>query len=552
MDQKPAMSLVAQFDDLSRLVDSNIRGNDIALEFLEFVKNQELCRQRWQAAESRARTLEEENKNLALAKAHLEAKLLHVMGTLENEVARRERCEQKLALQRQRFNQIRQCILSTHDHQVNQENMVRLNHLVNLEEDAPAWCLNLTDRSVGSVLSPSGSESDDTAATPQPPLAVDPQQADIGGRSSLLNAAGDNAPGGTFEAEKSIGDSLAIGKACMAQPSEVFSTTMSLVAGNRGYVATMTSRLEEDPSMLPRNRARRSLSNPAEPTAASQPRTPRRSVDDSVLEPQAGFVAALDELGPLRRSTPLGLDRHRAHVFAGKTMLRPDKCSVCGKRIPFYKTASKCTLCAAVCHPLCEPFVEQPCMPCGKVSHLGLISDHVPSTAPMVPPLLVHCLLEVERRAAAFPGALYATPAPKEQVRELVQCLLRGKDTPDLASYELPVVCGAVLDFISSLKETLVTKSLWRNFVKASEAKDSGERLWQLVHHVGQLPRPNRDSLSLLLRHLHRLRERPGATEDLVAAFSPFMVGCSVDSPSPQLELEEASKHARVCCLLPG
>lgn len=82
------------------------------------------------------------------------------------------------------------------------------------------------------------------------------------------------------------------------------------------------------------------------------------TVDDSTVEAQAGFVAALDELGPLRRSTPVRPEGHGVHAFASRTMLRPEKCGVCGKRIPFYKAVSKCANCPAVCHPQCQPFVR--------------------------------------------------------------------------------------------------------------------------------------------------------------------------------------------------
>lgn len=575
MDRKQEMSLVAQYDDLFRLVQESVRGSDITLEFLNFVKNQELCRQRWHAAELRVKKLEDENKELALTKAHLEAKLLHLRGTLEHEVSKRERCEQKLSMQQHRFNLIRQCVLNTDDQRVGQTKTVKssLRDLINLDEDAPVWRHNTTDKSVGSVLSPSGSEFDDTTeeaenggwchqtrspSTSSPALAACPQHNGIAHDCPpVKEVGGGGLSKGTFQTEKSIGDSLTIAKACVEQPSscEVFATTVTMVAGSKGYVATMTSRLEEDPAMLPRNKVRRSLSNPTEPKAAPQSRAPRRSVDDSTVEAQAGFVAALDELGPLRRSTPVRPEGHGVHAFASRTMLRPEKCGVCGKRIPFYKAVSKCANCPAVCHPQCQPFVEQACVlePVARptLTRRGLISDHVPLVAPMVPPLLAHCLPEVERRAAGSPDGLYGTAAPKEQVEALVEQFLQGKDMPNLAACELAVVCGAVMNFLGSLKETLVTKSLWKNFVKASGCEDPEERLWQAVHLVGQLPRPNRDTLSLLLRHLQQLGKRQGAAGDLVATFGPCLVGFSVDNPSPQLQLQEIPMQVAVMrCLL--
>ncbi|EEC08956.1 racgtpase-activating protein, putative [Ixodes scapularis] len=462
-----------------------------------------------------------------------------------------------------RFNLIRQCVLNTDDQRVGQAKTVKssLHDLINLDEDAPVWGHNTTDKSVGSVLSPSGSEFDDTTedaenggwcrpkrspSTSSPALTTCPQHNGVvRDCPPVTEVGGGGLSGGTFQTEKNIGDAPTIAKARVEQPSscEVFATTVTMVAGSKGYVATMTSRLEGDPAMLPRNKIRRSLSNPAEPTAAPQSRAPRRSVDDSTVEAQAGFVAALDELGPLRRSTPVRPEGHGVHAFASRTMLRPEKCGVCGKRIPFYKAVSKCANCPAVCHPQCQPFVKQACVlePVARPRSAGrgLISDHVPLVAPMVPPLLAHCLPEVERRAGGSPDGLYGATAPREQVEALVEQFLQGKDTPNLAACELAVVCGAVMNFLGSLKETLVTKSLWKSFVKASGCEDPAERLWQAVHLVGQLPRPNRDTLSLLLRHLQQLGKRQGAAGDLVATFGPCLVGFSVDNPSPQLELQE-------------
>lgn len=46
-----------------------------------------------------------------------------------------------------------------------------------------------------------------------------------------------------------------------------------------------------------------------------------------------------------------------------KTMVMPDNCVVCEKRIRFGKTAVKCKECRGVCHVECKEKLPLPCIP---------------------------------------------------------------------------------------------------------------------------------------------------------------------------------------------
>jgi predicted HAD superfamily phosphohydrolase len=49
---------------------------------------------------------------------------------------------------------------------------------------------------------------------------------------------------------------------------------------------------------------------------------------------------------------------------------------------------------------------------------MGTISDYAPSTAPMVPSLIVHCVNEVDLRGLNEVG-IYRIPGSEKEVREL-------------------------------------------------------------------------------------------------------------------------------------
>lgn len=91
----------------------------------------------------------------------------------------------------------------------------------------------------------------------------------------------------------------------------------------------------------------------------------------------------------------------RAHNFVQKTFIMPENCASCAKRIGFGRMVFKCLECSSVVHPECADKLPLPCIPVGtspKRATTGLISDYAPSTAPRIPPLVIYCINEVERR----------------------------------------------------------------------------------------------------------------------------------------------------------
>jgi len=89
----------------------------------------------------------------------------------------------------------------------------------------------------------------------------------------------------------------------------------------------------------------------------------------------------------------------RCHNFVNKPFILPESCWSCSKKLGYGRSGLKCLECQVVTHPDC--IVAVPCVPSGaspKKVGTGLISDYTPSTPPMVPAVVVHCAVEVERR----------------------------------------------------------------------------------------------------------------------------------------------------------
>lgn len=133
----------------------------------------------------------------------------------------------------------------------------------------------------------------------------------------------------------------------------------------------------------------------------------------------------------------------------------------------------------------------------------GYIGDFTPTTPPMVPALVIHCLNEIENRGLNEIG-IYRIPGSEREVKDLKERLFKAKTTPCLNQVDIHVVCGVVKDFLRSLHEPLVTYKLWRSFVRAVEATDPQDVATALMQTVAKLPQPNRDTLAYMILHFRR------------------------------------------------
>lgn len=256
-------------------------------------------------------------------------------------------------------------------------------------------------------------------------------------------------------------------------------------------------------------------------------------------------------------STPQSNGGVRLHEFVSKTVIKPESCVPCGKRIKFGKISLKCRDCRVVSHPECRDRCPLPCIPnLGgtpvKIGE-GVLADYVPDTSPMIPPIVVHCISEIEQRGLHEAG-LYRLSGAERTVRELKEKFLRSKTVPVLSKVDdIHAVTGLLKDFLRNLKEPLLTFRLNRSFMDAAEISDDDNSIALMYQTIGDLPQPNRDTLAFVILHLQRVADSLDTKMDisnLSRVFGPTIVGHAVPNPDPMTILQDTKRQPKVVARL--
>lgn len=243
----------------------------------------------------------------------------------------------------------------------------------------------------------------------------------------------------------------------------------------------------------------------------------------------------------------------RLHEFVSKTVIKPESCVPCGKRIKFGKISLKCRDCRVVSHPECRERCPLPCIPnLGgtpvKIGE-GVLADYVSDTSPMIPSLVVHCVSEIEQRGLHEAG-LYRLSGADRTVKELKEKFLRGKTVPVLSKVEdIHAITGLLKDFLRNLKEPLLTFRLNRPFMEAAEVSDDDNSIALMYQTISDLPKPNRDTLAFMVLHLQRVADSTDTRMDvsnLARVFGPTIVGHAVPNPDPMTILQDTKRQPKV------
>uniref|UniRef100_A0A669C1D2 Rac GTPase-activating protein 1 n=1 Tax=Oreochromis niloticus TaxID=8128 RepID=A0A669C1D2_ORENI len=252
-------------------------------------------------------------------------------------------------------------------------------------------------------------------------------------------------------------------------------------------------------------------------------------------------------------STPQSNGGVRLHEFVSKTVIKPESCVPCGKRIKFGKISLKCRDCRVVSHPECRERCPLPCIPNlgGTPVRIGegVLADYVPDTSPMIPPIVVHCISEIEQRGLHEAG-LYRLSGAERTVKELKEKFLRSKTVPVLSKVDdIHAVTGLLKDFLRNLKEPLLTFRLNRAFMDAAEISDDDNSIALMYQTIGDLPQPNRDTLAFVILHLQRVADSLDTKMDisnLSRVFGPTIVGHAVPNPDPMTILQDTKRQPKV------
>ncbi|XP_026521382.1 rac GTPase-activating protein 1-like [Notechis scutatus] len=262
-------------------------------------------------------------------------------------------------------------------------------------------------------------------------------------------------------------------------------------------------------------------------------------------------------IGPTSRETigafvhSSGMPPLQQHQFASKMVIRLDWCVICKSRLRFGRVALKCQSCQLLMHPECREQCPSRCVP-GAHSRgkEGILADFAPSKPPLVPPIVVQCVVQIEKRGLQEAG-LYRVPGTEPLMREWKYKLLSARGAlPSLDPVaDVHVICGILKDFLRNLKEPLITFCLHIAFLQAAEILDESACHAELCRVVMKLPMTNRDTLAFLMLHLHRVMQSPDCRMDchnLARIFGPLLVGHSTPSPSPLLIMEDTPRQCLV------
>ncbi|XP_026327515.1 rac GTPase-activating protein 1-like [Hyposmocoma kahamanoa] len=525
-----ALSLVAQFDDINRL---NGVLNDGAAEecFLAFVKQMEWVRCQWAAAEAESARLQTELDEALRALGKWESKFAHVRKLLDSEKRERNVVLKKYSELSKLLDMARDLLFNDNRAKLNDETLQKLAFLNGTAQEHNAKLANVPElNSTGTLLSEmSYSRSEDD---------LDFSLAST--RRSWVQRGGWNAR-----------DSAPANKKRRSSTSSATKQqTVELQGGKVLATATTTLTLERAPTShdlkpplnfqpisessdegpAPRKSSSARMSRPKEelPTPTAPPRTDTESGSETPRAvPQRTPSVISAAYGGSPRTRP------RQHNFVAKNFYKRETCGPCGKTIKFAKMGVKCETCRAQAHPECRALLPLPCVPPGpqRRTHAGQqegsIADFAPSTPPMVPALLVHCVNEVEKRGLAERG-IYRVSAVDKDIKRLKERFLRGCGSPQLGNEDIHVLCGCIKDFLRSLREPLVSSALWADFMDAAKVAEPNDAAAAIVQAVSQLPQPNRDTLAFLILHLQKVSESPECemgVENLAKIFGPTVVG---------------------------
>ncbi|CAB3376494.1 Hypothetical predicted protein [Cloeon dipterum] len=538
------LSTVAQFDEMCRLGACLSEG--VEEDFLTFATNQEDCRKQWLQAVFECQRLQEKLADSNHALTEMENKLEHARNLLDQEKRQRRKIEHERDSLEKQISLVREML---ENNKVNDETREKLAFLGNIStnihresevRNIPLQVINELE-TTGSILSELGySQSDED-------LEVSVLRNGKSRRRSSRPCLPDDAAfvqpkrRRSSKTRKSIEMDISGGH--LIATTTVTVTPQAQVKASSQLEAIPSRQKNFAPSAPP-------LNDSTSPVSAEDSFW-KKAGPSNVFGPGGDGI---DQPAIIGLPSTLGRMNSRNHVFCAKNVLMPEMCGPCGKKIKFAAKVLRCVDCRAICHPECKNDVPLPCVPMGltPMKKMGCVADYTSMTPPMVPAIVVHCIQEVEKRGSTEIG-IYRVPGSEKEVKALKERFLKGKGAPDISQTDIHTICGALKEFLRSLKEPLITQSQWKDFTRACEHRDAAEVTAALYTAIAELPRPNRDTLAYLIMHLQRVdgwKECKMSIDNLAKVFGPTIVGYSTDDMDAMRMVTETRMQQNVMSAL--
>ncbi|NWS18094.1 RGAP1 protein, partial [Pachyramphus minor] len=523
---EPAMvTLRGLYDQLLRQAEVLSEGNEH--QFIQLAKNFEEYRRKWQKTEHELGRYKDLLMKTEAERSALDVKLKHARNQVDVEIKRRQRAEmdcEKLERQIQLIRELLMCDAS---------GSIQLSE----EQRSVLAFLNRPKVSVGgnkrlSTIDESGSILSD--------ISFDKTDDSLDWDSSVVKSVRLKR-----REKRRSSRQFTEGPPCPQKKSRSISSTAD--QANESIVAKTTLMVPNDGGPIEAISTIQTVPFPRRSRRKSGPLqawNSESSIGSKQLEPKSDTDGS---------STPQHNGGVRLHDFVSKTVIKPESCVPCGKRVKFGKISLKCRDCRVVAHPECRDRCPLPCIPtlAGTPVRIGegTLMDFVPSTPPMIPSIIVHCVNEIEQRGLHETG-LYRVSGCDKTVRELKEKFLRAKSIPLLSKVDdIHAICGLLKDFLRSLKEPLLTFRLNKAFMEAAEISDEDNSVAAMYQAVGELPQANRDTLAFLMVHLQRVAQSPDTKMDvsnLAKVFGPTIVAHAVPDPDPVTLLQDTKRQPKV------
>ncbi|CAN9516039.1 unnamed protein product [Ophioblennius macclurei] len=529
------LSLQGLYDQMRTQVE--LLNENIEPSFIQMAQNFDDCRRRWLQAEVDLGSCKESLTKTETERGALEVKLKHARNQVDVEIRRRQKAEAECEKLDRQIQLIRDLLTTEGSSNSIQLSAEQRSALAFLSTNCQAASHLNTSRRLLTI---------DESASMLSDVSYDKTNDSLDWDTSNLRPARQTG----YKREKRRSSRNHIDGPPSASKRSRSTGKISGV-GNEGLVTTTTVTVPAD-------------GGPVEAVSTieavpywtrSQRKTAAMEWDSESVKSEDIFKQPADREDEIRAtpSTPQSKSGVRFHEFVSKTVIKPESCVPCGKRIKFGKLSLKCRDCRVVSHPECRDRCPLPCIPnlgCTPVKiGEGVLTDYVPDSSPMIPPLVVHCISEIEQRGLHEAG-LYRLSGAERTVRELKDKFLRSKTVPVLSKVDdIHAITGLLKDFLRNLKEPLLTFHLNRTFMNAAEVSDDDNSIALMYQTISDLPQANRETLAFLMLHLQRVADSLDTRMDisnLARVFGPTLVGHAVSNPDPMTILQDTKRQPKV------